>query len=168
MGVDPKRPLVGFALAAVLCAVLMALSVGRGSASLDVLHPGRPIAAPAERTPVEPPAEAPAVAAAVSIPAELSPQPIGVAVTSVRAKRTTSATAAVGSETDDVQKAPEKATEKATAKAARKADRAAERVARKARREADRAEKAAEKAVEKAARAADKLARAAVKAARKG
>ena len=79
VGVDPKRPLVGFALVAVLCAVLMSLSVSRGW-SADVFGPGRPIAAPAaddrlDRVP--PPAAVPAVP--VTMPAELSTQPLGAA-----------------------------------------------------------------------------------------
>ena len=43
VGVDPKRPLVGFALVAVLCAVLMSVSVGKGY-SFDLFQPGKPIA----------------------------------------------------------------------------------------------------------------------------
>ena len=42
VGADPKRPLVGFAVVAVLCAVLMALSGGPGWV-LAACHPGKPI-----------------------------------------------------------------------------------------------------------------------------
>src|SRR5215213_1704045 len=77
--VDPKRPLVGFALVAVLCAVLMTLSVARGSASFDLVHRGRPIAVTLERTPVQRVSDAPAASTRVEIPVELAPQPIGVA-----------------------------------------------------------------------------------------
>ena len=81
VGVDQKRPLAGFALVAVLCAVLMTLSVSRGW-SLDLIHPGRPIVtagqaekAPHDRRAAEPTADV----TTVSIPVELSAQPLGAA-----------------------------------------------------------------------------------------
>src|SRR5918994_1057480 len=83
VGVDQKRPLVGFALVAVLCAVLMTVSVGRGWA--DIFQPGKPIAAPALDGRADAPAQAPRPSALeddaeISIPVELSAQPLGVAV----------------------------------------------------------------------------------------
>src|SRR5687768_9920832 len=80
VGVDPKRPLVGFALTAVLCAVLMALSVGGRGWSTGVFEPGRPIAGEVTGDVLERAAVPAAVAAGpVSIPVELSTQPLGTA-----------------------------------------------------------------------------------------
>ena len=91
VGVDQKRPLVGFALVAVLCAVLMFVSVGRGFGLSDFVHPGRPIAAPVEHTPAERPAgparqDGPAAIPA-AIPAELSAQPLAAVVAAASAEK---------------------------------------------------------------------------------
>src|SRR6478752_5762867 len=92
VGVDQKRPLVGFVLVAALCAVLMFVSVGRGFGLSDFVRPGRPIAAPVERTPAEPPGSAlkdvPAAIPA-AIPAELSAQPLAAVVAASAAKTST-------------------------------------------------------------------------------
>src|SRR5690349_15765882 len=80
VGVDQKRPLVGFALVTALCAVLMSVSVERGFGLSDIVHPGKPIAAPREHTPLEPPAEPLRQVAPAAIPAELSAQPLAVVV----------------------------------------------------------------------------------------
>src|SRR5688572_20791318 len=91
VGVDQKRPLVGFALVAVLCAVLMTASVGRGFG--DVFQPGKPIAAAAiggrlDRAPAPTPQPSElADPAEISIPVELSAQPLGVAVGSPVARK---------------------------------------------------------------------------------
>src|SRR5688500_12159115 len=84
VGVDQKRPLVGFAFVAVLCALLMTISVGRGWA--DIFQPGKPIAAAAlggpadgEPAPVTQPS-AREDDAEISVPVELSAQPLGVSV----------------------------------------------------------------------------------------
>ena len=99
VGVDQKRPLVGFALVAVLCAVLMFVSVGRGFGLSDFVHPGRPISAPVEHTPSERPAgparqDVPAAVPA-AIPAELSAQPLAAVVAAASAEKA----ATEGSET---------------------------------------------------------------------
>ncbi|HEY1087992.1 MAG TPA: hypothetical protein VGE37_09865, partial [Archangium sp.] len=73
---------MGFALVTVLCAVLMTLSVARGW-GLDLFHPGRPIAASgqADAAPHARPRAVPTTdPAPVSIPTELSTQPLGAAV----------------------------------------------------------------------------------------
>ena len=74
--------------AAVLCAVLMGLSMGKSS-GIDIFKPARPIAAPAEHRAHEParkhePEQQPKV---VSLPAELSPQPVGSASGSLVVQR---------------------------------------------------------------------------------
>ena len=81
VGVDPRRPLLGFVLVAVLCAVLMTISVGRGF-GVDLVHPGKPIATPPVRTPVEPPADVVVVPASVTLPDGLSADPYAAAVAS--------------------------------------------------------------------------------------
>jgi hypothetical protein len=174
VGVDQKRPLVGFALVAVLCAVLMTLSVGRGWGA-DIFRPGKPIAAPVEiRHSAVPPAEkAQAVeSASVSIPAELSAQPLGVAVSAHQAKRVSRAAgtsrtqAAQPAEQDEAQ--AEKAAQGAADQAERSADKASDKASDKAEREAEReADKAAAKAARDAAKAAAKAERDAAKAAAK-
>ncbi len=172
VGVDQKRPLVGFALVAVLCAILMTVSVGRGWA--DIFEPGRPIAAaalggPADRAqaPTPQPGALHDDDAAITIPVELSAQPLGVAVGSL-VSRTSGATSGVESRTAEspttlqttlrvsmadrqADKAAVKAARKAD-KAARKADKAAAKAARKAQKAAAKAERKARKAAEKAAR----------------
>ena len=80
VGVDQKRPLVGFALVAVLCAVLMFVSVGRGFGLSDFIRPGRPIAAPVERTPTAPPGGPMHQHVPAAIPAELSAPPLAAVV----------------------------------------------------------------------------------------
>ena len=77
VGVDPRRPLLGFVLVAVLCAVLMTISVGRGF-GVDLVHPGKPIATPPVRTPVEPPADVVVVPASVTLPDGLSADPYAI------------------------------------------------------------------------------------------
>src|SRR6478672_1554083 len=92
VGVDPKRPLVGFALVAMLCAVLMFLSVGRGW-SFDFIQPGKPIASAVgghvERVPA-PQASKPAAPVETGFPVELStpllPVPSKAPATSVTKK----------------------------------------------------------------------------------
>lgn len=157
MGVDPKRPLVGFALVAVLCAVLMTLSVGRGWGG-ELFHPGKPIANVAagghlDRAPSPQPVEP----VEVSIPAELSTQPLGVAAGSPVVKKAVSqpiqdATKATKA-TKDTQghRVADKAERKA-AKAERKAAKAAEKAAAKAERDAAKAERDAGRLAAKLAR----------------
>ena len=88
VGVDPKRPLVGFALVAVLCAVLMTLSVGKGW-SFDFLQPGKPIASSVgghvERAPAPPPDAAARVE--VGFPVQLSTAPLGTTPAAPAKKR---------------------------------------------------------------------------------
>jgi len=197
VGVDPKRPLVGFALVAVLCAVLMALSVGRGWGT-DVFGPGRPIATPEagqqlDRVPALP---APPLPSTVSIPAELRAQPLAVALsgpTPTQAPSPVDGAAGLQSEADaevtpetaameveivagpQAERAADKAGAKAerkaakpTAKAARATDRAAIKAERKAGKAERKADKAAAKAERKATKAAEKADRKADKAGRKG
>lgn len=169
MGVDQKRPLVGFAFVAVLCAVLMTVSVGRGWS--DVFQPGKPIAAAAPGGRVDhAPARTPQPgaseeAAEISIPVELSAQPLGVAVGSP-AVRTSSGTSGADSST-----AESPTTLTTTPRADRKVARQVERADRKAVRQAGKAERKAarqaDKAERKAAKAAEKAARKAAKAAEK-
>jgi hypothetical protein len=182
VGVDQKRPLVGFALVSVLCAVLMALSVGRGW-SVDLFHPGKPIAAPDSLVEVdsEPPARSdePRV---VAIPAELEPQPLAAAA----AARSSAGGkgGSVGGSEDRDREDPETAADETEGlvgddttnltsaqttpetKAARQAEKAAARLERLAEQAADEAaQKAAEKAAEKVAEEAERLAEAAAQAA---
>ena len=163
VGVDPKRPLVGFALVAVLCAVLMTLSVGRGWA-LDLFHPGKPIAASAAGGHLDrfaPAVAPPAEPAQMSIPAELSAQPLGVAAGGpVPAQSVTQQLPAVE---DDAEAATTETTlvGKADRKADqvdRKADRRADKADRKDDRRADKADRTSDKAAQKAQRTADKAA----------
>lgn len=185
MGVDQKRPLVGFAFVAVLCAVLMTVSVGRGWS--DVFQPGKPIAAAAPGGRVDhAPARTPQPGASeetaeISIPVELSAQPLGVAVGSP-ASRTASGTSGADSSTAgspttltttpradrkvarQVERADRKAARQA-GKADRKAARQTGSTLRKSARQADKADRKAAQAAEKAAR---KAAKAAEKAARRG
>jgi hypothetical protein len=150
VGVDPKRPLVGFALVAVLCAVLMTLSVGRGWGG-ELFHPGKPIANVAagghlDRVPSPAPQQVEPVE--VNIPAELSTQPLCVAVGSPVVKK------AVSEPAQDATKDT-----KATNRAADKAERRADKAERKADRAASKAAKAADKAAAKAERSAAKAER---------
>ena len=152
VGVDQKRPLVGFALVAVLCVVLMTLSVGRGWGG-ELFHPGKPIAAPAagghlDRVPS--PSHQPVEPAAVSIPVELSAQPLAVAVGAPMAKK------AVARPTAETETGPETVAQDST--------RAADKAAAKAQRQAD---KAAEQAASDAAKLVDQLLRIDAKAAEK-
>src|SRR6478672_8031246 len=101
VGVDPKRPLVGFALVAMLCAVLMFLSVGRGY-SFDFIQPGKPIASAVgghvKRAPA-PQASKPAQPVETAFPVELStpllPVPSKAPATTVTTK-VKSGTSSVG------------------------------------------------------------------------
>ena len=169
MGVDPKRPLVGFALVAVLCAVLMTLSVGRGW-SMDLVHPGKPLVAPAAGPVGGPPSQAPVPSEPMelSIPAELTPQPLGVAhggpVTKKASAHATPegevAVTAVPEATGsgkDVRSA-EKAKRTTDQKAERRADRTAAKAQRQAERTATKALRTLQKAAEKAERQAEKAA----------
>ncbi|WP_191280470.1 hypothetical protein [Nocardioides flavus (ex Wang et al. 2016)] len=184
MGVDQKRPLMGFAFVAVLCAVLMSVSVERGFGLDDLVQPGKPIAAPDEPRAAAPTVDVVAEESPVSIPAELSTQPLALIVAaappSAPAAEVTGdgRSASAGSEqstqssagpstgrpvgTDDPSKAARKADREA-AKAARKADREAAKAARKADRQAAKAARTAERQAAKAARKAE---REAAKAAR--
>ena len=162
VGVDPKRPLVGFALVAVLCAVLMTLSsVGRGWGG-ELFHPGKPIAAPSagshlDRVPS--PAPQRVQHAEANIPAELSTQPLGVAVGAPAAKKAVSRPT-VETETVAETTAPDstRAADKATAKAQRQADKAAAKALRQADKAAAKAQRQADKAAAQAQREADKAA----------
>ena len=199
VGVDPKRPLVGFALVAVLCAVMMTLSVSRGW-SVDLVHPGKPLVAPAAGPVVGPPSQAPVPSEPreLSIPAELTTQPLGVAHGGPATKK--SATHATPeaevafeavTETQVVTSVPEVVRSgkdaRSADKAQRKADRTADKTAAKAQRQSEKtamkalrtlqkaaakAERKAEKAAARAQRDAEKAAaqaqREAEKAARKG
>lgn len=157
MGVDPKRPLVGFALVAVLCAVLMTLSVGRGWGG-ELFHPGKPIANVAagghlDRVPSPQPVE-PVEPVEVSIPAELSTQPLGVAAGSSVVKKAVSQPiqdAAKATKDTKGHRVADKAERKA-AKAERKAAKAAEKAAAKAERDAAKAERDAGRLAAKLAR----------------
>jgi hypothetical protein len=173
VGVDQKRPLVGFALVAVLCAVLMTLSVGQGW-GMDLFRPGKPIAAPAElrhRAPVHADKTQPIPHETVTIPAELSAQPLGVATpqpVSTRVARATAAQSpAPAPQADRAAQRAERKAEKALAKLQRKADKAATKAERKAAKTAAKAERDAEKAAAKAARDAEKAAAAAARDAAK-
>jgi hypothetical protein len=162
VGVDPKRPLVGFALVAVLCAVLMTLSVGQGWGA-DIFRPGKPIAVPVEAVRVAPAQEQPREPETVSIPDELSAQPLGVAVPEPLAKRVARATAHTKSPAPSVQAPPTQAQpdepdDAASSARDRQADRAAERAERKAHKAALKALRSTEKAARKAQREADKAA----------
>ena len=175
VGVDQKRPLVGFALVAVLCAVLMTVSVGRGW-GMDIFRPGKPIAAPAEvrhRAPVHA-AEARSVARqTVTIPAELSAQPLGAAVPEPISKRVARATAQSqpDGQAATQSQAPERQADRATQRAERMATREADKAAAKAEREAEQAAAAAardaERAAAEAAREAEKAAAEAAREAEK-
>lgn len=180
VGVDQKRPLAGFALVAVLCAVLMTLSVSRGW-GLDLIHPGRPIvsAGQVEKSPHDRQQPAPTGgSAAASVPAELSPQPLGVATGAVAhaarsharpvraAGRSVSVVRSTGGD-EQAEAEPEaepaaaadpraeRRAEREAAKAARKADREAAKAARKAEHEAAKATRHAEHEAAKAARHAE-------------
>ena len=172
--VDQKKPLVGFALVAALCAVLMGVSMGKGYGLGDVFHVGRPITGPAAAAAEAP---RPAVQQApmkVIIPAELSTPTLGSggsAETSAphqEADGTEVLSAAMtGSDQDRTSAAPESAgatTDRDGAREQRKADREAAREQRKTERAAVREERKAERA---AAREERKAERAAARDARK-
>jgi hypothetical protein len=145
VGVDPRRPIVGFVLVAVLCAVLMAMSVGRGF-GVDLIRPGKPISSPPARAQAEPPAGAPAAQPTVSIPDELSSQPYAVVGSG-------------GTEETDAQQTEaqsEPTTDRAVTRAERKAALERIRDAVKAQREADREAAKAERDAAKADRGAAK------------
>ncbi len=180
VGVDQKRPLVGFALVSVLCAVLMALSVGRGW-SVDLFHPGKPIAAPDTLVRVDGGAPTrPDEPGVVVIPDELEPQPLAVAALSAADKGTRLGRSG-GRDRDrpetaaeDQEPAVEESTEvtlteadgTAGTRAAQQAEKAAARLERLAQKAAEQAaEKATEKAAAKAAEKAERLAEAAAEAA---
>jgi hypothetical protein len=186
VGVDQKRPLVGFALVSVLCAVLMALSVGRGW-SLDLFHPGKPIAAPDSRVEVDPePPARPDGPRVVTIPAELEPQPLAAAAATPPSSGGKGAS--VGRSEDRDREGPETVAEeteglagddntnltptqttaetKAATRAALQAEKAAARLERLAEQAAEQAaQNAADKAAEEAAEEAERLAEAATQAA---
>ena len=193
VGVDPKRPLLGFALVAVLCVVLMSLSVGRGW-SFDFLQPGKPIASSmgghVERVPA--PARDAAEPVEVGFPVELSTQPLAVpphagkaVAKKAKAEREPAEPATTSDDTVVADQAPDDATDRAEARAERAAARAERKLARleaRAQRKADRAalhlqrqveksvaraEREALEAAEQAARDADKAAAAAARDAEK-
>jgi hypothetical protein len=181
VGVDPKRPLVGFALVAVLCAVLMTLSVGKGW-SFDFLQPGRPIASSVgghvERAPVPSPDAAEPVE--VGIPVQLSTAPLGSASAAPAKTRAAArpATSSAGVIQDDssgrhassivrTEQTPEVPADARAERQAEKAARHAEKAAEKAARDAEKAARDAEKAAGKAAHDAEKLLRDAEKHAAK-
>jgi hypothetical protein len=195
VGVDPKRPLVGFALVAVLCAVLMTLSVGRGW-SMDLVHPGKPLVAPAAGPVGGPPSQAPVPSEPMelSIPDELTTQPLGVAhggpVTKKASAHATpegevavtavpeatrsgkDARSAEKAQRRTDQKSDRKSSDRIAAKAQRQAEKTATKALRTLQKAAEKAERHAEKAAEKAERQAEKAVtqalRDAEKAARKG
>lgn len=105
VGVDPKRPLVGFALVAVLCAVLMSLSLGRGW-SFDLFQPGKPITSSMGDRVEWMPASAPDVAEPVEVgfPVELSTQPLAAPARQVAAHEAVGRTAAEKAATLDVRR----------------------------------------------------------------
>ena len=193
VGVDPKRPLVGFALVALLCAVLMVLSVGRGVGS-GVFGPGRPLVAPAVVDQQHLAPEPVAAPATVTIPAELSAQPLGAApagplptrdpspAPEPTAETTTEPVAedpvevlvaGVEESVEEVEVAPtdDTSAERRDARADRKAERREARADRKAERREARAERKTQREQVRADRKADrdaaKAARDAAKAERK-
>ena len=163
VGVDPRRPLLGFVLVAVLCAVLMTISVGRGF-GVDLVHPGKPIATPPVRTPVEPPADVVVVPASVTLPDGLSADPYAAAVAS-GGPVPASASEESASESTATESTPDTTVDTEATTSSPKVERKADKAATKAERKAD---KAAAKAERKADKAAAKAARDAAKAARKG
>lgn len=189
MGVDPKRPLVGFALVAVLCAVLMSVSVNRGW-SLDFVQPGKPIASSAGGHADRVPAPAPAAAEPVEVgfPVELTAQPFA-APSLARTKRAVATSASVpaadasatnetaadvtvaadtsGRRADRAEDRTARKAEKSAARAERKLARHEAKAERKADREAARSQRKAEKAAAKAERKAEHAAAKAVRAAEK-
>ena len=190
VGVDPKRPLVGFALVAVLCAVLMTLSVGKGW-SFDFLQPGKPIASSVGGHVERAPAPSPDAVARVEVgfPVQLSTAPLGITPAApvekqAAAKPAAGATEDEGSEsaTAQVEQDPEVApatkadrkAEKSAGRAERKlarlearAERRADRLALKAQRQLQKAERQVEKAAAKAHRQAEKAAEQAARDAEK-
>ena len=192
--VDPKRPLVGFALVAVLCVVLMGLSVGRGY-SADLFHQGRPISPSATADRHVDRAPAPARAAApdagpVAPPAQsargvLAPEAIGVESGSGSVTSVVSRSSVVAEAEDDHESADEDADETTVEddaadeaaqddtsahhadKAQHKADKSAAKADRKSHHAAAKAERKADRAADKADRAADKAADKADRAAAK-
>jgi hypothetical protein len=176
VGVDQKRPLVGFALVAVLCAVLMSLSVGRGFGLDDLVQPGKPIAAPVEHRPAAPAVEVVVEEAPVSIPAELSTQPLAAIVaaggpapaeeqTADATEQTTETAGSSGEQTTVVESSDTKDATKTDDRPAREAEREAARAVRQAEREAARAVRQAEREAARAARQAEREAAEAVEAA---
>ena len=165
MRVDQKKPLAGFALVAVLCAVLMGVSTGKGYSLGDVFHVGRPITAPAAAAAEVPRSAVRQEPMKVVIPAELSTPPLG-----------STGTPAMQQESDDIEvlsaggtatekgrtsAAPESAgtaTDREAAREQRKADRAAAREQRKTERAAARDERKAERAAAREQRKADRAA----------
>ena len=187
MGVDPKRPLVGFALVAVLCAVLMSVSVNRGW-SLDFVQPGKPIASSAGGRVDRVPAPAAAEPVEVGFPVELTAQPFA-APSPARTKRAVATSASVpaadasatnetaadvtvaadtsGRRADRAEDRTARKAEKSAARAERKLARHEAKAERKADREAARSQRKAEKAAAKAERKAEHAAAKAVRAAEK-
>ena len=164
VGVDPRRPLLGFVLVAVLCAVLMTISVGRGF-GVDLVHPGKPIATPPVRTPVEPPADVVVVPASVTLPDGLSADPYAVVASGGPVPASASASEESASESTATESTPDTTVDTEATTSSPKVERKADKAATKAERKAD---KAAAKAERKADKAAAKAARDAAKAARKG
>ena len=158
--VDPKRPLLGFALVAVLCAVLMSLSVSRGW-GFDLFKPGKPIASSMGGHGERVPAPAPDAAELVEVgfPVELSTQPLAaqppVPAKKAVAKSSRPAKPSTAAPTADQQGVVESTTPDTSG---RSADRAAARAARQAERSAARAERKLARLEAKTQRQADRLA----------
>ena len=167
VGVDQKRPLVGFAFVAVLCAILMTVSVGRGWA--DIFQPGKPIAAAALGGPADgEPAtvtqpSALADDAEISIPVELSAQPLGVSVgapVSTETVATSGSRSTAGSGSTSRSRTTESLASLRIAARETAADRTAARQGkvadRKAARQAEKVDRKAHRQAEKADRQADR------------
>ncbi len=163
VGVDPKRPLVGFAVVAVLCAVLMFLSMGRGW-SVDFLQPGKPIAPSPmgghlERVPAPAPDPAePVELVEVGFPVGLSTQPLATSPRTPKAvaKKAKSERAPVAPDTtsDDAVGADETSdptTDRVEPRADRRAERAAARAERKLAKLEARAQRKADRSADRQA-----------------
>lgn len=178
MSAEHKRPLYAFGFVALLCVVMLGITIARGNA-IDVFHEAVPIASndspavggsvPDERsrgTVEAKPAET------VSLPNELS-----VDLTSAVSGTVVAAATSMGQESSQDSSQGDASTHdggnQSTAhqtrseKAAARAERKAERAAAKVERTAAKAERQAEKAAAKAARHAEKADRTAAQAQRK-
>lgn len=146
VGVDLKRPMLAFVGVSVLCAVLMLVSAGSGSAVLGLFHASKPISSgPAPTTRTVPEAASAASSQVVTVPAELTAHPVGQSVSD-----TTSTRATPRADSQAAQR-PQTGT-KADRKADRRADKAVDKVDRKADKAADKSRKKTDGAAAQAAR----------------